>query len=139
MTRDVINDLRQMLLIRRLEERLLTLRAEGLIAGSVHPCIGQEAVPVAFAPLLRARDQVIATYRGHGWATVLGIPLVPLIAEVLGRQGGINGGRAGSALLSDPLRGFIGQNGIVGAGLPIANGVAMALNRDPPMGDVKRV
>jgi len=117
-----------MLLIRRLEERLLALRAEGLIAGSVHPCIGQEAVPVALAPLLRKRDQVIATYRGHGWATVMGVPLVSLIAEVLGRQGGVNGGRAGSALLSDPVRGFIGQNGIVGAGLPIANGVAMALN-----------
>ncbi len=119
--------LRQMLLIREVEERVLDLRAAGDIAGSVHPCIGQESAPAGIAPLLDTRDRILATYRGHGWALASGVTAEALFAELMGKATGTNGGRAGSAYLTAPETGFLGENSIVGAGLPIANGVAMAL------------
>ena len=69
---------------------------------------------------------MVATYRGHGWALAWGVPLVQLLGEIAQRAGGVNGGRAGSPYLMDPDRGFIGENSIVGAGIPIADGVALA-------------
>ncbi len=119
--------LRQMLLIREVEERVLDLRAAGDIVGSVHPCIGQESAPVGIASVLDDRDRILATYRGHGWALASGVTAESLFAELLGRSTGTNGGRGGSAYLTAPETGFVGENSIVGAGLPIANGVAMAL------------
>lgn len=115
-----------MLLIRKLEERTLELSAEGLIAGSIHPSLGQEAIPVGTVAGLREQDRVLATYRGHGWAIASGSDPTAVLAEIVQREGGTNGGRAGSALLSDPARGFLGENSIVGAGVPIADGVALA-------------
>ena len=117
---------RQMLTIRKFEERALELRHTNQIAGSVHPCGGQEAVPTGALAALLDGDRVIATYRGHGWAIACGVPLLSLFGELLGRACGTNGGRAGSAYLSAPEYGFLGENSIVGAGLPIANGVALA-------------
>jgi 2-oxoisovalerate dehydrogenase E1 component len=116
----------RMLLIRRLEERVLALRREDEVAGSVHVCVGQEGPPVAFCAALGPEDRVLSTYRGHGWALACGVPPRELLAEVLQRATGTNGGRAGSAYLTAPAHGFVGENSIVGAGLPIANGVAMA-------------
>lgn len=72
-------------------------------------------------------DRSIATYRGHGWALASGLPMLSLFGEVLGKSIGINGGRAGSPYFVAPEYGFIGENSIVGAGLPIANGIAMGL------------
>lgn len=118
----------QMIHIRYAEERVLELRRDGKIVGSVHPCVGQEAAPVGVTASLDSRDRVLATYRGHGWALAKGVPLPAFFAELLGRSTGTNGGRAGSPYLTSPEHGFVGENSIVGAGLPIANGVAMGLS-----------
>ena len=123
---DTSSAYRRMSIIRQFEERCLQLSREGLIPGSIHLCLGQEAIPVGVCAALEDRDRVIATYRGHGWAIARGVPLEPLLAEICQRAGGINGGRCGSALLSAPEYGFLGENSIVGAGVPIAAGAAMA-------------
>lgn len=117
---------RRMAIIRQFEERCLRLSQEGIIKGSIHLCLGQEAIPVGVCSALEERDRVIATYRGHGWAIARGVPLEALLAEICQRAGGTNGGRCGSPLLSAPEYGFLGENSIVGAGVPIADGVAMA-------------
>jgi TPP-dependent pyruvate/acetoin dehydrogenase alpha subunit len=117
--------------IRLFEERVAELHAAGQVVGSVHLCIGQEAI---YAGAVRAldlpRDKVFATYRGHGWAIACGVPLDRLFAELLGRQTGINGGRGGSAFLTAPASGFMGENSIVGGAAPIAAGAAMAAQFD---------
>lgn len=117
---------RQMRLIRQFEEAVLDLSRDGQVAGSVHLCLGQEAIPVGALAALQPSDRVLATYRGHGWALACGSDPVGLLAEIAQRAAGLNGGRAGSPLLSDPEHGFLGENSIVGAGAPIATGVAMA-------------
>lgn len=127
MTRlDLIDTYRRMLLIRRFEERVQKLSVEGHVAGSVHLCLGQEAIPVGTSAALRAQDRVLSTYRGHGWALASGSEPSAVLAEIAQRSGGINGGRAGSAMLSDPVNGFFGENAIVGAGVPIGAGIALA-------------
>lgn len=119
---------RRMQTIRLFEQRVLQLSRGDApeIAGSVHLCAGQEAIPVGALAALNADDRVVATYRGHGWALESGITADELMAEILHRAGGINGGRAGSPYVMAPQRRFIGENSIVGAGGPIACGVAMA-------------
>jgi pyruvate dehydrogenase E1 component alpha subunit len=130
----MISHYQTMLTIRFFEERVMALRLDGDIVGSVHLCIGQEAIPAGVVDQLDlSRDVVTATYRGHGWAIACGVPLTELFAELLGRSTGVNGGRAGSALLSDPRRGFLGENSIVGAGAPIACGAALAARVDASM------
>jgi len=96
------------------------------INGSLHLCAGQEAVPVGSLAALAADDQVIATYRGHGWALAAGLDPAAVMAEICHKASGINGGRAGSAYLMAPWTRFIGENSIVGAGTTIACGVALA-------------
>jgi 2-oxoisovalerate dehydrogenase E1 component len=123
---DVLDLYRRISVIRQFEERCLELSRAGFIQGSIHLCLGQEAIPVGVSEALEPRDRVIATYRGHGWAISRGVPLEPLLGEICQRAGGLNGGRCGSALLSAPDYGFLGENSIVGAGLPVAAGVAMA-------------
>jgi 2-oxoisovalerate dehydrogenase E1 component len=114
-----------MVTIRLFEERCLALSADS-IAGSIHLCGGQEAIPVGARSALEPGDKAVATYRGHGWAIEWGVPLVELLAEICQRAGGVNGGRAGSPYMMAPEHGFIGENSIVGAGVPIAAGVALA-------------
>lgn len=118
-----------MLAIRRFEERVSDLRLAGDITGSVHLEIGQEAIPVGALMALRPGDPVFSTYRGHGWALASGSSLASLFAELLGREAGVNGGRGGSAYLSDVSHAFYGENSIVGAGAPIACGAALAAQR----------
>lgn len=117
---------RSMLTIRRFEEKVRELRSRNLIAGSVHLCLGQESVPVATLGALAPADRIVATYRGHGWALAAGVDAEALLAEICQRATGVNGGRGGSPYLSDPDRRFFGENSIVGGGLPIANGLALA-------------
>lgn len=119
-------DYRDMYRIRRVEETLMGLVAGGEITGSIHLCIGQEAIPVGACRALGADDPVVGTYRGHGWALARGVPAVQLYAEILGRDSDLNGGRGGSAYLSAPQYGFVGENSIVGAGLPTALGLSLA-------------
>lgn len=96
------------------------------VPGSMHFCAGQEAVPVGAAAGLRPDDQMIATYRGHGWAIASGLSPEAVMAEICQKAAGVNGGRAGSAYLMAPDTRFVGENSIVGAGTTIACGVAMA-------------
>lgn len=112
--------------IRYLETRCRELSRDGFVQGSIHLCAGQEAVPVGVVGALRPEDRVLATYRGHGWALACGVPLAELLGEICHRAGGVNGGRSGSAMLNAPSYGFLGENSIVGAGVPIATGVALA-------------
>lgn len=116
----------QMCTVRLLEEQLMELLRKGEIAGSVHLCIGQEAVPVGACAALQPDDAVVGTYRGHGWAIARGLPLDELFAELLGRCSSLCGGRGGSAYLMAPDYGFLGENSIVGAGVPMAMGAALA-------------
>jgi len=117
---------RRMAYIRQFEEKVLELGQEGHVAGSVHLCLGQEAIPVGAMSVLQPTDKVFSTYRGHGWALACGADPLALMAEIAQRGEGVNGGRAGSPMLSAPDVGFMGENSIIGAGLPIASGVAMA-------------
>jgi 2-oxoisovalerate dehydrogenase E1 component len=126
--RRLLEAYRRMRLIRAFEEQCLALSAD-VIAGSVHLCGGQEAIPVGARSALRDDDRVVATYRGHGWALEWGVEPEALLAEVCHRAAGINGGRAGSAYVMAPELGFVGENSIVGAGVPIAAGVALAAKR----------
>jgi 2-oxoisovalerate dehydrogenase E1 component len=96
------------------------------VMGSMHFCAGQEAVPVGAVAGLRDDDQLIATYRGHGWALASGLDPRSVMAEICHRAEGLNGGRGGSAYLMAPHTRFIGENSIVGAGTTMACGVAMA-------------
>ncbi len=97
--RDLVAAYGRMRTIRRFEERVLELRLSDDIAGSLHLCGGQEAIPVGALAVIEPVDRVIATYRGHGWAAACGISIRTLFAEILGRASGTNGGRAGSAYL----------------------------------------
>jgi 2-oxoisovalerate dehydrogenase E1 component len=115
-----------MFTIRRFEERVLELRSKDVIAGSVHLALGQESIPTATLSALESEDRIVATYRGHGWALAAGVDPEALMAEICQRAGGVNGGRGGSAYLTDPANRFIGENSIVGAGLPIADGLGLA-------------
>jgi 2-oxoisovalerate dehydrogenase E1 component len=123
-----IGFLRQMMFIREFEQRALDLSTATppKILGSVHLCAGQEAVPVGALAGLNEVDQVVATYRGHGWALASGLSGLEVFGEICHRTVGINGGRGGSAYMMAPDRRFIGENSIVGAGVPIACGVALA-------------
>jgi 2-oxoisovalerate dehydrogenase E1 component len=99
----------------------------------MHFCAGQEAVPLGAIAGLGEHDQIIATYRGHGWALASGLEPRAVMAELCHRAEGINGGRGGSAYMMAPQTRFIGENSIVGAGTTIACGVAIAnqnLERD---------
>lgn len=114
--------------IRSFEAKVLEL-SQGIppvVAGSTHLCAGQEAVPVGAIAALREDDQIISTYRGHGWALASGLDPAAVMAEICHRATGLNGGRAGSAYFMAPGTRFIGENSIVGAGTTIACGVALA-------------
>lgn len=127
---------RAMLEIRELELRCLQASREGLTFGSVHPCAGQEAIPVGVVAELGDKDVVFSTYRGHGWALASGVDPQAILAEVAHRGEGTNGGRSGTAYLSSPAHRFMGENSIVGAGVPIAAGAALAAQRRHTGGSV---
>jgi acetoin:2,6-dichlorophenolindophenol oxidoreductase subunit alpha len=118
---------RQMLLIRRIEEALRQLFADGEVPGFVHLSIGQEAVPVGISQHLRDSDTVSSNHRGHGHTIAKGVDPRGFFAEILGRATGLCKGRGGSMHVADLSRGMLGANGIVGAGLPITTGSALAL------------
>jgi len=116
----------QMVLIRKVEERLMEVFSKGEIPGFIHVCIGQEATPVAVCRWLEDSDYMANTHRGHGHALAKGIDLDRFMAELFGRRNGFCRGRSGSMHLADPSHGILGANGIVGGGIPIATGAAFA-------------
>lgn len=125
-----LNDLavlyRRMLLIRRAEERLQKLFADGQVPGFLHLSIGQEAVPVGVSSALTDADTVSSNHRGHGHTLAKGVDLNGFFAEILGKATGLCKGRGGSMHVADLSKGMLGANGIVGAGLPITTGSALA-------------
>jgi len=126
-TRDVaLSRLRQMVLIRRFEEKCAEVYTQQKIRGFLHLYIGEEAVAVGSLNALSADDNVVATYREHGHALVRGIPADAVMAEMFGRVNGCARGRGGSMHLFCIERRFFGGFAIVGGGLPIAAGLALA-------------
>ena len=118
----------QMLRIREFEERVKRTFEEhpGVIRGHTHLADGAEASIVGSLATLRDGDQLLTTYRCHGYPIVLGTSTKAMMAEIYGRTDGLCGGYGGSMHLADPTRGFMGTSGIVGQGIPQATGVAFA-------------
>jgi pyruvate dehydrogenase E1 component subunit alpha len=118
--------LRTMLRIRRFEERCVELYSAARIRGFVHLYIGEEAVAAGVIESLDDDEAIVSTYREHGHAIARGVPLTALMAEMFGRLEGCSRGRGGSMHLFDASRRFYGGNAIVGGGLPLAVGLALA-------------
>jgi pyruvate dehydrogenase E1 component alpha subunit len=118
--------LRGMLRIRRFEERAAELYSLAKIRGFLHLYIGEEAVAVGAMQALTPDDAVVATYREHGQALARGLPTASLMAEMFGKANGCSRGRGGSMHFFDVSRRFYGGYAIVGGGLPIAVGLALA-------------
>ncbi|MDD7939557.1 pyruvate dehydrogenase (acetyl-transferring) E1 component subunit alpha [Actinomycetospora lutea] len=118
--------LHEMVRIRRFEERCVELYSTERIRGFMHLCIGEEAVAVGVLGALAPEDAVVSTYREHGHALARGVPMTSILAEMFGRASGCSRGRGGSMHLFDAARRFYGGNAIVGGGLPVATGLALA-------------
>jgi pyruvate dehydrogenase E1 component alpha subunit len=118
----------QMLRIREFEERVKRSFEEhpGVIRGHTHLADGAEGSIVGALATLEPSDQLITTYRCHGYPIVLGTDTKAMMAEIYGRRDGLCGGYGGSMHLADPERGFMGTSGIVGQGIPQATGLAWA-------------
>src|SRR4029077_14019067 len=115
---------REMVECRRFETRAQELFFEGLVRGTTHLGVGQEAVAAGFAAAMRDDDYSFATYRGHNHALARGTPMGPLYAELFGRANGLMGGKGGSMHITDVSHHMMGSYAIVGAHLAIANGAA---------------
>jgi acetoin:2,6-dichlorophenolindophenol oxidoreductase subunit alpha len=115
-----------MIRVRVFEEEVVDAFRAGLIPGSTHPCIGQEAIKAGALDAIEPSDLVLATYRGHGEALLKGVEPAAMMAELMGRQTGINGGKGGSMHLADPSVGLITTNAIVAGHIPHAGGVALS-------------
>ncbi len=118
--------LRDMLRIRRLEERCAQLYGEQKIRGFLHLYIGEEACAAGVMPALQPQDNVVATYREHGHALLRGVSMNTIMAEMFGAQEGCSRGHGGSMHLFDRATRFYGGNAIVGGGLTLAAGLALA-------------
>jgi acetoin:2,6-dichlorophenolindophenol oxidoreductase subunit alpha len=116
----------RMCFLRRFEERIDSLYRQGLVHGPVHLGLGQEAVAVGAAAALSPGDYSLGTYRGHAHALARGAPPDAVLAELLGRQGGICAGKGGSMHITSVAHGYYGSYAIVGAHLPVACGLAWA-------------
>jgi pyruvate dehydrogenase E1 component alpha subunit len=120
---------RALVLIRRFEERASELRLAGFIPGFLHPSIGQEAVAVGACAALGPDDVITSTHRGHGHMLARGADPRRMYAELFARRDGYNRAKGGSLHMIDTELGFLGANGIVGAGIPLATGAALQLQR----------
>ncbi len=119
--------LRQMMLIRRFEEKAGEAYSLGKIGGFCHLYIGQEAVAVGSLAVLGPDDYITCSYREHGHALVRGIPPKAVMAELFGKADGCSGGKGGSMHLFDTSLGFLGGHGIVGGHIPLTTGMAFAI------------
>ena len=116
---------KQMVMIRRVEERGAELYQQGKIGGFMHLYIGQEAVSTGLVAARKPQDRFITAYRDHGLAINVGIPAEQVMAELLGKSTGMSKGKGGSMHMADTEKNFWGGHAIVGAHLPIAAGMAL--------------
>lgn len=113
-----------MVRLRRFEKRAYDLFLQNLVKGTSHLSLGQEAIAAAFGEVMRADDWTFATYRGHAHTLARGVPMTPVMAELLGRSNGLLAGKGGSMHLTSAEHGMMGSYAIIGAHLTIANGAA---------------
>jgi TPP-dependent pyruvate/acetoin dehydrogenase alpha subunit len=116
--------MRQMLGMRRFEKRAYDLFMQNLVKGTSHLSLGQEAIAAGFGVAMRADDYTFATYRGHAHTLARGVPMTPVLAELMGRANGLMAGKGGSMHLTSVEHGVMGSYAIIGAHLTIANGAA---------------
>ncbi len=110
--------------IRLFEKRAYDLFLRGLVKGTSHLSLGQEAIAAGFGAAMRSDDWTFATYRGHAHTLARGVPMSPVMAELLGRANGLLGGKGGSMHLTSVEHGMMGSYAIIGAHLCVANGAA---------------
>jgi pyruvate dehydrogenase E1 component alpha subunit len=124
---------RRMMLIRRFEERVKYLFLEGIMPGTIHQCNGQEACAVGVCAALEPADVITSTHRPHGHALARGIDVQAAMGELFGRVTGCCKGKGGSMHLGDLSKGMVPAIAIVGGGIPIATGMALAfkMKREP--------
>jgi len=118
--------LKRMIGIRHFEDKCAELYTQEKIRGFLHLYDGEEAVAVGVIPVLEAHDRIVSTYREHGHALARGVPMGTLFAELYGKREGCSGGRGGSMHFFNHATNFYGGNAIVGGGLPLAVGLALA-------------
>lgn len=121
--RDMYVDMRR---IRTFENVAGRMFAEGKIPGFVHLYLGEEAIAPAVCQWLRDDDYIITTHRGHGHMIAKGLDMKPMLAEICGKVTGYCRGKGGCMHIAAPDKGLVGANGIVGGGIPIANGVGLS-------------
>ena len=124
--KELIEMYRVMLTIRRFEERVSKEFLDGKILGYVHVYIGEEAIATGVCKNLLLTDRIVSHHRGHGHCIAKGADIRRMMAEIFGKKTGYCKGKGGSMHIADFSVGMLGANGIVGAGLPIATGAAMA-------------
>jgi len=122
--------LRTMLRMRRFEEAVFRLSTERAFAGHFHLYIGQEATGAAIISVLEDRDRIATTHRNHGHLIARGADPAAALAEILGRAGGLNGGRGGTLHLCDPALGFISTSAVVGGCISLAVGAGYACKQN---------
>ncbi|PRY26892.1 pyruvate dehydrogenase E1 component beta subunit [Aliiruegeria haliotis] len=127
LTRDhVLSLLTGMIRIRKFEDKCAELYQQQKIRGFLHLYDGEEAIAAGVIPVLGRDDKIVATYREHGQALARGVPMTTVMAEMYGKAEGCSGGRGGSMHIFDKDTNFYGGNAIVGGGLPLATGIALA-------------
>ncbi|MCX6624620.1 MAG: thiamine pyrophosphate-dependent enzyme, partial [Acidobacteria bacterium] len=117
---------RKMLLIRQFEERVKYLSLEGIMPGTIHQYQGQEAIAVGACTAVNADDVITSTHRPHGHAIAKGLTVESLMHELFGKATGCCGGKGGSMHVGDLDKGMVPAIAIVGGGVPIATGIALA-------------
>ncbi|GIO00315.1 acetoin:2,6-dichlorophenolindophenol oxidoreductase subunit alpha [Brevibacillus halotolerans] len=117
--------LHQMWVIRFFDEKVDEFFAKGLIHGTTHLCVGQEATAAGAIAVLQPADKITSTHRGHGHCIAKGADVNKMMAELFGRETGYCKGKGGSMHIADVEKGNLGANGIVGGGIPIAVGAAL--------------
>lgn len=126
----MIGMLEKLIEIRKFEEKSIQLYKSGKIRGYLHPCIGQEAVPVGACYAIGKKDYIISNHRGHGHCIARGASMDKMMAELFGKSTGYCGGRGGSMHIVDIELGILGENGIVGGGIPISVGAGLSCKMD---------
>lgn len=124
---DMLNMLELMVKIRFFEEKAEELYARGMIHGTMHLSVGQEASAVGSIAALRPEDYILSTHRGHGHCIAKGADIHLMMAEFMGKETGYCRGRGGSMHIADIEGGNLGANGVVGGGIPLATGVGLSI------------